>query len=86
MRAALLVAAALVLSAGAATAQTTCYGGAQWWTPDGFVPGERCIAEGRFAAATPDAARIDLAQALWLPRLDGLGGQDGATGAGVGAR
>lgn len=69
MRTALLGAAALVLSAGPATAQTTCYGGAQWWTPDGFVPGERCIAEGRFAAATPGAGRIDLGGVWVIPAL-----------------
>lgn len=69
MRSALLGAAALVLSAGAATAQTTCYGGAQWWTPEGFISGERCVAQGRFAAATPDAARIDLGGAWVIPAL-----------------
>jgi len=69
MRTALLGAAALVLSAGAAAAQTTCYGGARWWTPEGFVDGERCVAEGRFAAATPDAARIDLGGVWVIPAL-----------------
>ena len=69
MRAALLVAAALVLSAGAATAQTTCYGGARWWTPDGFASGERCVAEGRFVAATADAPRVDLGGGWVIPAL-----------------
>ena len=69
MRTALLGAAALVLSAGAAAAQTTCYDGAHWWTPDGFVPGGRCVAEGRFAAATPDAERVDLGGAWVIPAL-----------------
>jgi cytosine/adenosine deaminase-related metal-dependent hydrolase len=69
MKTALLGAAVLVLSAGAATAQTTCYDGARWWTPDGFLSGERCVADGRFAAATPDAQRVDLGGVWVIPAL-----------------
>ena len=32
------------------------------------------------------SGRIDMTQALWLPRRDGRVGQDGVPGAGVGAR
>lgn len=32
------------------------------------------------------SGRLDMTQALWLPRRDGAAGTDGGTGAGVGAR
>lgn len=69
MRAALIGAAVLALSAGAAAAQTTCYEGARWWTPEGFVQGERCVTDGRFASPAPGADRVDLGGAWVIPAL-----------------
>ena len=71
-------------------------GSVPWWrviradgTPAACHVGEAAALLRAEGAPVRASGRIDMAQALWLPRLDGLdglGGQDGATGAGVGGR
>ena len=68
-------------------------GSVPWWrviradgTPAGCHDGEAGALLRAEGAPVRASGRIDMAQALWLPRLDGPGGQDGATGTGVGAR
>jgi alkylated DNA nucleotide flippase Atl1 len=70
------------------------YGGSvPWWrvvradgSPAPCHDGEAAALLRAEGAPVRASGRIDMGQALWLPRRDGQGGQDGAPGAGVGAR
>lgn len=70
------------------------YGGSvPWWrvvradgSPAPCHDGEAATLLRAEGAPVRASGRLDMAQALWLPRLDGRGGTGEAPGAGVGAR
>jgi len=70
------------------------YGGSvPWWrvvradgSPAPCHDGEAATLLRAEGAPVRPSGRLDMAQALWLPRLDGHGDEAGAGGAGVGAR
>lgn len=69
MRRLLAALTASLLAAGAAAAETTAFTNARWWTPDGFVAGDRYAEAGVFIAApsgAPDRT-VDLAGAWVVP-------------------
>ena len=69
MRRLLAALAASLLAVGAAAAETTAFTNARWWTPDGFVEGDRYAADGVFIetpAEAPDRT-VDLGGAWIVP-------------------
>ena len=59
--------AALAVSPVAAAERWT---NARWWTPQGFVAGEKCVDQGRFVARCPTGAPVrDLGGAWAIPAL-----------------
>lgn len=69
MRRLLAALAASVLAAGAATAETTAFTNGLWWSPDGFVEGDRYAEDGVFieAPAGPPDRTVDLGGAWIVP-------------------
>ena len=68
-------------------------GSVPWWrvvradgSPAPCHDGEAAALLRAEGAPVRASGRIDMAQALWLPRVDGPGGTDGPPDAGVGAR
>ena len=69
MRRLLAALAASLLAAGAATAETTAFTNGQWWSPNGFVEGDRYAEDGVFieAPAGPPDRTVDLGGAWIVP-------------------